>query len=79
MTRRMGRKTNSIDDISVKMNAMEDLDPMPTHIHGMDASMRIMMIIGDQMRNEMTCMGGIYRPSIVKDEQFFPLVKPEPG
>src|SRR5512147_682319 len=31
MTRRMDRMTNSIDDISVKMTAMENLDPMLTH------------------------------------------------
>ena len=55
--------TNSIDDISVKMNAMENPDPMRAHIRGMDASMRNMTITADQMRNEMTCGGrNIARP-----------------
>lgn len=72
MTRRMDRMTNSIDDISVKMNAMENLDPMLTHIRGMDASMRNMTITGDQMRNEMTYMGrNIARP-LSKMNSFFP-------
>lgn len=72
MTRRMDRMTNSIDDISVKMNAMDNLDPMLTHIRGMDASMRNMTITGDQMRNEMTYMGrNIGRP-LSKMNNFFP-------
>jgi hypothetical protein len=72
MTRRMDRMTNSIDDISVKMNAMENLDPMLTHIRGMDASMRNMTITGDQMRNEMSYMGrNIGRP-LSKMNSFFP-------
>lgn len=72
MTRRMDRMTNSIDDISVKMNAMENLDPMLTHIRNMDASMRNMTITGDQMRNEMTYMGrNIGRP-LSKMNNFFP-------
>ena len=72
MTRRMDRMTNSIDDISVKMNAMENLDPMLTHIRNMDASMRNMTITGDQMRNEMTYMGrNIGRP-LSKMNSFFP-------
>jgi hypothetical protein len=79
MTRRMDRMTNSIDDISVKMNAMENPDPMRARIRGRDASMRNMTITGDEMHNEIIYRGGIYRPSVVKDEQFFPLVKPEPS
>ena len=72
MTRRMDRMTNSIDDISVKMNAMENLDPMLVSIRGMDASMRNMTITGDQMRNEMTYMGrNIGRP-LSKMNNFFP-------
>ena len=71
--------TNSIDDIPIKMNAMENTDPMRSHIRGMNASMRNMTITGDQMRNEMTCRGGIYRPSVVKVEQYFLLLIPEPG
>jgi uncharacterized protein YoxC len=72
MTRRMDRMTNSIDDISVKMTAMETLDPMLTHIRGMDASMRNMTITGDQMRNEMSYMGrNIGRP-LSKMNSFFP-------
>jgi len=72
MTRRMDRMTNSIDDISVKMTAMENLDPMLTHIRGMDASMRNMTITGDQMKNEMTYMGrNIGRP-LSKMNSFFP-------
>jgi hypothetical protein len=72
MTRRMDRMTNSIDDISVKMNALETLDPMLTHMRGMDASMRNMTITGDQMRNEMTYMGrNIARP-LSKMNNFFP-------
>ena len=72
MTRRMDRMTNSIDDISVKMNAMENLDPMLVAIRGMDASMRNMTITGDQMRNEMTYMGrNIGRP-LSKMNNFFP-------
>jgi hypothetical protein len=57
MTRRMGRMTNSIDDIPIKMNAMEDPDPMRSHIRSMNASMRNMTITGNQMRNETTCRG----------------------
>ena len=72
MTRRMDRMTNSIDDISVKMNAMENLDPMLVSMRGMDASMRNMTITGDQMRNEMTYMGrNIGRP-LSKMNSFFP-------
>jgi hypothetical protein len=72
MTRRMDRMTNSIDDISVKMNAMENLDPMLVSIRGMDASMRNMTITGDQMRNEMSYMGrNIGRP-LSKMNNFFP-------
>jgi hypothetical protein len=72
MTRRMDRMTNTIDDISVKMTPMENLDPMLTHIRGMDASMRNMTITGDQMRNEMTYMGrNIGRP-LSKMNNFFP-------
>ena len=72
MTRRMDRMTNSIDDISVKMTAMENLDPMLEHMRGMDASMRNMTITGDQMRNEMTYMGrNIGRP-LSKMNNFFP-------
>jgi alkyl hydroperoxide reductase subunit AhpF len=57
MTRRMGRMTNSIDDIPIKMNAMEDPDLMRSHIRSMNASMRNMTITGNQMRNETTCRG----------------------
>ena len=72
MTRRMDRMTNSIDDISVKMNAMENLDPMLVSMRGMDASMRNMTITGDQMRNEMSYMGrNIGRP-LSKMNSFFP-------
>ena len=72
MTRRMDRMTNTIDDISVKMTPMENLDPMLVSIRGMDASMRNMTITGDQMRNEMTYMGrNIGRP-LSKMNNFFP-------
>jgi hypothetical protein len=72
MTRRMDRMTNSIDDISVKMNALETLDPMLVSMRGMDSSMRTMTITGDQMRNEMTYMGrNIGRP-LSKMNNFFP-------
>jgi alkyl hydroperoxide reductase subunit AhpF len=39
------------------MNAMEDPDPMRSHIRSMNASMRNMTITGNQMRNETTCRG----------------------
>ena len=72
MTRRMDMITNSIDDIPIKMNAMEDPDPMRSHIRSMNASMRNMTITGDQMRNEMSYMGrNIGRP-LSKMNSFFP-------
>ncbi len=72
MTRRVDKMSNTLVDMSDKMDALNTLDPMLVHMRGMDASMHNMNITGDQMRNEMTYMGrNIARP-LSKMNSFLP-------
>jgi hypothetical protein len=72
MTRRVDKMSNTLIDMSDKMDALDTLDPMLVHMRGMDASMHNMNITGDQMRNEMTYMGrNIARP-LSKMNSFLP-------
>ena len=72
MTRRVDKMSNTLVDMSEKMDSLDTLDPMLVHMRGMDASMHNMNITGDQMRNEMTYMGrNIGRP-LSKMNSFLP-------
>lgn len=72
MTRRVDKMSNTLVDMSEKMDSLDTLDPMLVHMRGMDASMHNMNITGDQMRNEMTYMGrNIARP-LSKMNSFLP-------
>ncbi|MDH3559403.1 MAG: hypothetical protein OEN52_00410 [Gammaproteobacteria bacterium] len=72
MTRRVDKMSNTLVDMSEKMDSLDTLDPMLVHMRGMDASMHNMTVTGDQMRNEITYMGrNIARP-LSKMNNFLP-------
>jgi hypothetical protein len=72
MTRRVDKMSNTLIDISDKMDTMEALDPMLVHMRGMDASMHNMNITIDQMRGEVTYMGRSIGRPLSKMNSFFP-------
>jgi hypothetical protein len=72
MTRRVDKMSNTLVDMSEKMDSLDTLDPMLVHMRGMDASMHNMTVTGDQMRSEITYMGrNIARP-LSKMNSFLP-------
>jgi methyl-accepting chemotaxis protein len=72
MTRRVDKMSNTLIDISDKMDTMENLEPMLVHMRGMDASMHNMNITIDQMRGEVTYMGRSIGRPLSKMNSFFP-------
>jgi uncharacterized protein YoxC len=72
MTRRVDKMSNTLIDISDKMDTLETLDPMLVHMRGMDASMHNMNITIDQMRGEVTYMGRSIGRPLSKMNSFFP-------
>ncbi|NNG12067.1 MAG: hypothetical protein HKM88_02340 [Halobacteria archaeon] len=72
MTRRVDKMSNTLIDISDKMDTLETLDPMLVHMRGMDGSMHNMNITIDQMRGEVTYMGRSIGRPLSKMNSFFP-------
>ncbi len=72
MTRRVDKMSNTLVDMSDKMDSLDTLDPMLVHMRGMDASIHNMTITGDQMRNEMTYMGRSIGRPLSKMNSFMP-------
>jgi uncharacterized protein YoxC len=69
MTRRVDRMTTYVEDISGKMNSLENLEPMLVNMRGMngaigsmDQSVRVITANSDAMRYEMGKMGHSMRP-----------------
>ena len=69
MTRRIYKMSDTLEDISLKMDPLETLDPMLVNMRGMNSSMsgmnhnmEKMTITGDQMRYEVGNMGQSMRP-----------------
>ncbi len=69
MTRRVDKMTGYMEDISLKMDTLENLEPMLLHMTGMNSSMgsldqsvRVITMNSDAMRYEMGKMGHNMRP-----------------
>jgi len=69
MTRRIYKMSDTMEDISGKMDPIGNLDPMLVHMRGMNSSMDgmnynmgLMTVTGDQMRQEVGSMGQSMRP-----------------
>ena len=69
MTRRIYKMSDTMEDISGKMDTLENLDPMLSSMRninlameGMNYNMGLMTVTGDQMRQEVGSMGHSMRP-----------------